>query len=129
VRGSKFGPAYYNAVEGHTIGLSSPLSTGEITLEMGRLRSSLWALVLVAVARVDGAIVGQLPLSEKDVVRSMDAPHVYDAPDGAVNGELRRYPYALTLLEEFQVRILQSLPFLRIEDAPVVIYKSVAEIV
>jgi hypothetical protein len=80
------------------------LSIGKIDPEMGHSRSSLWALVLVALARVDGAIVGQLPLSGKDVMKSMDSPHVYDAPDGAVTGELRRYPFALTLLEEFQVR-------------------------
>jgi hypothetical protein len=81
---------------------------------MSHLKSFLWALVLVALARVDAAIVGQQPLSGKDVMRSMDSPHVYDAPDGAITGELRRYPFALTLLEEFQVRNLQSPLFLRI---------------
>jgi hypothetical protein len=101
---SKFGPAYYNVIEGHTVSFLSSLSTGEATLEMGHLRSSLWALVLAGLARVDGAVIGQLPLSGKDVMRSTDSPHVYDTPGVAVNGELRRYPFTLNLLEEFQVR-------------------------
>jgi hypothetical protein len=81
---------------------------------MGGLRSSLWALVIVAFAQIDRAIASQLPLPGNDIMKDVDLSKGHDVANGAVNGELRRYPFASALLEEFQVRTLHPRSFLRI---------------
>ena len=65
---------------------------------------SLCGILLGALACTDRTIAGQLPLLGSDITMHRESFSGQDIVTSAVNGELRRYPFTPTLLQELQVR-------------------------